>query len=193
MALAPPGAKPIAGWQVGMHVVQTSTNVMLARGATLMLSQATAVAIGNQTMSLGMIALSEAIVDQVAIQTQLPASVSVVGILLDAKPGGVVGPESVAVASDGVVLSSTPIRVEGGDRTLLLYDVTAAAAAGRKDTSITVTTGGDFHLAGVMGMRGSAKTWGAELNGGLLAHLVPDVPLSAAGQATIRFEIKQES
>jgi hypothetical protein len=42
-------------------------------------------------------------------------------------------------------------------------------------------------------MRGTAKNWGAELNGGVLAHLVPDAPLSPGGQATIRFAPKEVS
>ena len=138
-----------------------------------------------------MIALTEAMVDQVAIQTHLPPQIGVVGILLDAKAGGAIGPENVAVAADGVTLSAVPVRVEGGDRTLLLYDVTLPPAAAAADTVITVATSGDFHLAGVVGMHGSAAAWGAELNGGVLAQLVPDTPLSPAGTANVRFEILQ--
>lgn len=189
--LAPSGGKPIAGWQVGMHVAQAGANTMLARGAMLLLSQVTGVAVSKQSMSLGMIPLSQATVDQVAVQTYLPASVTVVGVLLDAKAGAAIGPETVAVAADGATLNSTPIRVQGGDRTLLLYDVTSpAATAPATDIAITVTTAGDFHLAGVLGVHGSAQTWGAELNGGILAHLVPDAPLSPGGQATVRLEMK---
>jgi hypothetical protein len=189
--LAPAGAKAITGWQVGMHVAQTGANVMLARGAALVLSQVTGVSISKQSMSLGMIALSQATVDQVAVQTYLPSSVNVVGVLLDAQAGGVIGPDTVAVAADGATLNATPIRVNGGDRALLLYDVTPpAVGTAQKHIVVTVTTAGDFHLAGVLGLRGSAQTWGAELNGGILAHLVPDTPLSPAGLASIRFEMK---
>ena len=189
--LAPSGLRPIAGWQVGMHAGQTGANVLLARGAVIALSQTTGVSIGGQAMSLGMVALSEAVLDQVAIQTHLPPQLDVVGILLDAKAGGAIGPENVAVAADGVTLSAVPVRVEGGDRTLLLYDVTASAAPAAADTVITVGTSGDFHLAGVVGMHGSAASWGAELNGGVLAQLVPDTPLSPAGTANVRFELLQ--
>jgi hypothetical protein len=189
--LAPAGAKAIAGWQVGMHVAQTGANVMLARGATLVLSQVTGVSIAKQSMSLGMIALSEATIDQVAVQTHLPSAVNVVGVLLDAKAGGAIGPDTVAVAADGATLNAVPVRVQGGDRTLLLYDVAPPAAGGAQtDVVITVTSAGDFHLAGVLGMHGSAQTWGAELNGGILAHLVPDAPLSPSGLATIHFAMK---
>jgi hypothetical protein len=155
------------------------------------LSQVTGVSISNQSMSLGLIALSEATVDQVAVQTYLPSSVNVVGVLLDAQAGGVIGPDTVAVAADNAMLNATPVRVQGGDRTLLLYDVTPpAAGTAQKEIVITVTSAGDFHLAGVLGIHGSAQTWGAELNGGILAHLVPDAPLSPGGLATIRFEMK---
>jgi hypothetical protein len=192
-ALAPPGSRPIVGWLVGMHVAQAGASVLLARGASIVLSQLTGVSLGNQAMSLGMIALSEAMVDQVAIQTYLPPDIGVVGILLDAKAGAAIGPETVVVAADNATLSAVPIRVDGGDRTLFLYDVTHAPGAAPKDTVITVATAGDFHLAGVLGMRGTAKNWGAELNGGVLAHLVPDAPLSPGGQATIRFAPKEVS
>ena len=168
-ALAPPGSRPIVGWQVGMHVAQAGASVLLARGASIVLSQLTGVSLGNQAMSLGMIALSAAMVDQVAIQTYLPPDIGVVGILLDAKAGAAIGPETVVVAADNATLSAVPIRVDGGDRTLFLYDVTHAPGAAPKDTVITVATAGDFHLAGVLGMRGTAKNWGAELNGGVLA------------------------
>jgi hypothetical protein len=192
-ALAPPGSRPLVGWQVGTHVAQAGPSCLLARGASIVLSQLTGVSLGNQAMSLGMIALSEAMVDQVAIQTYLPPDIDVVGILLDAKAGAVIGPETVVVAADNATLGAVPIRVDSGDRTLFLYDVTHAPGAAAKDTVITVATAGEFHLAGTLGMRGTAKNWGAELNGGVLGHLVPDAPLSPGGQATVRFAVKEVS
>jgi hypothetical protein len=151
----------------------------------------TGTAISQQTMSLGMIPLAQATLDQVAVQTYLPGSCTVVGVLLDAKAGGAIGPDTIAVAAEGATLKPSPIRVQGGDRTLLLYDVTPlASGAASQEIPLTVSTSGDFHLAGVVGMQGSAQTWGAELNGGILSHLVPDTPLSPGGLATLRFEMK---
>ena len=181
----------VAGWQVGVHVAQTGANTMLGRGATLLLSQTTGTTISQQTMSLGMVPLSQATVDQVAVQTYLPGSCTVVGVLFDAKAGGEIGPDSVAVAAAGATLNASPIRVQAGDRTLLLYDVTPlASGAAPGEIVITVSTAGDFHLAGVVGAHGSAQTWGSELNGGILSHLVPDTPLSPGGLATLRFQMK---
>lgn len=192
--LAPAGAMAVAGWQVGVHVAQTGANTMLGRGATLLLSQITGTTISQQAMSLGMIPLSQATVDQVAVQTYLPGSCTVVGVLFDAKAGGEIGPDSVAIAAAGATLNASPIRVQGGDRTLLLYDVAPlASGAAPGEFVITVSTAGDFHLAGVVGAHGSAQTWGAELNGGILSHLVPDTPLSPGGLATLRFEMKVTS
>ena len=68
-----------------------------------------------------------------------------------------------------------------------------ASGAAPGEIVITVSTAGDFHLAGVVGAHGSAQTWGAELNGGILSHLVPDTPLSPGGLATLRFEMKVTS
>ena len=96
---------------------------LLARGATLVFPQAQAPRRNRQAVSQTMVRVSEAIARQSGAATWLPPSTEVVMILLDQQDPAAASAGDLSLAVDGATLSSSPIRVLGGRRRALLYDV----------------------------------------------------------------------
>jgi hypothetical protein len=185
---APPGAIPAVGWELRQLAAQLSPTMILGRGAVIELSQRTGAHIAKQAIGAGMISLAEALRGQTAIQTTLPASIRVVAVLLDLEPGRVLSADDLAIGAAGARLAVDPIRVEGGHRALLLYDVSRdAPASDRKPFSVTVAVRRGGRCAGVVGLGGDARTWGERMNGRIPERLVPDEPLTTDGEAQARF------
>ena len=185
---APYGATPAVGWELRQSAAQLSPTVVLGRGVLIELSQRAGVHIAKQTIGTGMISLAEALRGQTAIQTTLPAGTGVVGVLLDLEPGRVLAPADLVIASAGSRLAADPIRVEGGNRALLLYDVSRYVLANAPTSfSVTVAVRRGGRCAGVVGLGGDARTWGERMNGRIPERLVPDEPLTTDGEAQVRF------
>ncbi len=82
-------------------------------------------------------------------------------------------------------LAATPIRILGGRRRALLYDVSSP------DPTVTHITIGvasmtGWRLSGVVGMAGNAQEWATYLQGKVPEHIVPDGPLTPDGSISVR-------
>ncbi|MCV2396527.1 hypothetical protein OEB99_19630, partial [Actinotalea sp. M2MS4P-6] len=174
----------VLGWQVGTSVVQVGPTALLARGAVVRLGAPTGTRVRSHVAASGIATVSRAMLDQAAVQTDLPAHVTVVGVLLDAPTDALLGPEDVVVHVGGASLAPVPTQVAAGRRTAFLYDVTELDDGAE---TITVTVGApDAALAGVVASDGSADEWAATLAGTTLTQLVPDEQLTPDGTVRVR-------
>jgi len=84
-------------------------------------------------------------------QTWLPANTSVVMIMLDQQDPTAATEGDLAIAATGAKLAAVPVRVGGGRRLALLYDV-AALEPGSRLIGISVASATGWRLAGVVAM-----------------------------------------
>jgi hypothetical protein len=183
MLAASQNKKPVVGWQAGNLMAQINSSTFLTRGSCLMLAQPNTVQKNKQLTAQGMLRLSQAVVDQSGIETWLPPSIGVVGIILDQQDPTAAGDGDLAIAVDGATLATPPIRVIGGARKILLYDVTQVTA----DDHITIgiASRSASRLSGVVGLSGDAQEWATLWNGAIPEHIVPDGPLTPDGSITV--------
>jgi len=182
-ALAPPGGVPATGWQAGNLMPQVGPAVFLGRGASLTVPRAAVPSRGRQRTTEAMVRMSEAIADQAGVETHLPLVTEVVAIVLDQQDPSAALDGDLAVYVQGVTLSP-PLRVGGGRRLALLYDIVTKDASG--DTiSIAVGSQTGWRLNGVVGLTGKAREWAARMAGGIPEQLVPDGPLTPEGSAWV--------
>ncbi len=137
MAIAPPRTTPVVGWQIGSHVVQVGPTTLLARGSVLSLSKPIGSNLRLHVASTGIIALSRAVLDQEVVQTDLPPSLPVVGVVVDRDARATIAEDDIIVHVNGATLSEAVLQVEAGDRTVFLYDVAGEPGA----TTLSVTVG----------------------------------------------------
>jgi hypothetical protein len=130
-----------------------------------------------------MLRLSQAVLDQPGVETWLPTSIGVVGILLDQQDPTAAADGDLAIAVTGATLASPPVRVVGGARKILLYDVTQVTATDH--IVIGVASRSASRLSGIIGLSGLAQEWAALWNGAIPEHIVPDGPLTPDGSATV--------
>ncbi len=175
--------RPVVGWQTGNVMPQINSSTFLARGACVMLSQPNVTRKGKQVTAQGMLPLSQAVVDQSGIETWLPPSIGVVGVLLDQQDPTAAGDGDLAIAVNGAVLSTPPVRVTGGARKILLYDVTQVTAVDH--IVVGVASRDASRLSGVIGLSGHAQEWAVRWNGAIPEHIVPDGPLTPDGSIAV--------
>jgi hypothetical protein len=133
----------------------------------------------------GALAVSRAMLDQSVVGTELPAHVTVVGVLVDAPTQALLGPDDVVVHVDGATVDPLPVQVAAGRRTLFLYDLTDPDPD-RDEVTISVGVTARAALSGVLGTDGSAAGWAAALAGSTLTQLVPDEHLTPDGSVRVR-------
>jgi hypothetical protein len=131
-----------------------------------------------------MVRLSEALVDQPGVETWLPTAISVVGLLLDIVDPSASQDGDLAIAVKGATLSTPPVRVVGGNRKMLFYDV-LAHDANATYISVSVGSRSGLRLSGIVGLSGRAQEWGIRLNGQVPEHWVGEGPLTPDGQITV--------
>jgi hypothetical protein len=182
---APAGAMAATGWQAENLLPQVGPTTILARGAALVLAQFQTPRRSRQAVSQTMVRVSEAIASQSGASTWLPTSTGVVMILLDQQDPAAAADGDLSLAIDGATLSSSPIRVLGGRRRALLYDVTAVTA-GADHISVAAASVTGWRFAGVVGLAGNAQEWGVRFNGTIPQQIVPDGPLTPDGSVTVR-------
>jgi len=180
---ASPNRKPVVGWQAGNMMAQINSNTFLARGSIVTLAQPNLVQKNKQVTAQGMLRLSQAVLDQPGVETRLPTSIGVVGLMLDQQDPTAAGEGDLAIAIDGATLATPPVRVVGGARKILLYDVTHVTA--NDHIVIGVASRSASRLSGIIGLSGHAQEWAALWNGAIPEHIVPDGPLTPDGSVTV--------
>jgi hypothetical protein len=183
---APAGRLAASGWQVGNLSPQVGATTVLGRGACLTLPQANTPTRSRQKLSQAMVHLFEAMTDQVGAETWLPPTIGVVMILLDREDATAAGDGDLSLAVQGAALVSPPLRVLGGKRKALLYNVTGV----KPDTdhlTVGVASKAGWRVAGVAGLPGHAQEWAVRWNGQIPEQIVSDGPLAPDGSVTVRF------
>jgi large repetitive protein len=175
----------IAGWQTGNLLPQTGSTTLLGRRSVIFLPQVVATIKSRVPSAQAMVKLSDAMANQPGVETWLPLSITVVGVLLDVEDLCTAADGDLAIAVTGATLSTPPLRVVGGRRKLLLYDVLK-----RDDKAqhivISVASQSGARMAGIVGLAGGAQEWAIRFNGGVPEHLVPDGPSTPNGEITAR-------
>ena len=151
---APAGQRAAVGWQSTSTLLQIGPTRFAARGATVHLAQAYATRRNGQRASYGTVAASDVMAGQIGVETQLPATITVVVIALDAADAGAAQANDLAIGFTGGTLAG-PQRVLAGNRRLLCYDV-ASADAGATSFTVSVASAQSWTVGGVIGTGGSA-------------------------------------
>ena len=175
--------KPVVGWQAGNLMAQINSSTFLARGSCVMLAQPSPMQKNKQLTAQGMLRLSQAVVAQSGIETWLPTSIGVVGLILDQQDPTAAGDGDLAIAMSGATLATPPVRIVGGARKILLYDVTQVTAADH--IVIGVASRSASRLSGIVGLSGHAQEWAVLWNGAIPEHVVPDGPLTPDGSVLV--------
>ncbi|GAA3586432.1 DUF6603 domain-containing protein [Kribbella ginsengisoli] len=193
-SVATAGALPVLGWQLGAELVQVGPTTLLARGSVVSLSKPIGASIRGHAAATGMITVSRALLAQEVVQTDFGPFVSVIGVLIDNPDATRLGPESVILNTEQVRVSSQPIQVTAGTRTLFLYDVRRRPSDAGDPDRISVTVGlltppgatAPIVLSGVVGGTGTAANWATTLNGSTLTEVVGAEQLTVDGSVSVR-------
>jgi hypothetical protein len=179
---ASPGNYPVAGWQAGNLMPQLNSSTFLGRASCVILAQPSLNRKGKQTTAQGMVRLSQAVVDQSGVETWLPVSAGVVGLILDQQDPTAASQGDLAIAVTGATFGA-PVSVKGGARKILLYDVTPSVGADH--IVVAVASRSASRLSGIVALPGRAQEWAVRWNGGIPEHIVPDGPLTPDGSVVV--------
>jgi hypothetical protein len=180
-----PRTTAVVGWHIGSHVAQVGPTTLLGRGSVITLAKPIGSNVRRHVAATGIIELSRAMLDQEVVHTQLPASVTVVGVVVDRGTRSDIASADIVIHAAGATLAESVRQVEAGSRTMFLYDVESEA---RDAETISVTAGlrAGLNLAGVFGGFGSAEMWANTLAGTTLSQIVPYEQLSGEGELRVR-------
>src|SRR5262249_41243246 len=106
----------VVGWQTGNLVPQAGSTTLLGPGCAIILPQPALTNKRRQAAAQAMVRLSETLVDQPGVETWLPVGVTVIALLLDINDPTANQEGDLAIAVQGAMLSSQPVRVTGGNR-----------------------------------------------------------------------------
>ena len=182
---APAGQTPAVGWQSTSTLLQIGPSRFAARGSTVHVARAHAIRRNGQRASYGTVAAADAVAGQVGVETQLPATVTVVIIALDVADQGAARAGDLAIGFTGGTLAG-PQRVLAGQRRLLFYDV-ASANAGATSFTVSVASAQAWAVGAVIGAGGTAAELASALAGGIPDRFVPDGPMSPGGSVTVTY------
>jgi hypothetical protein len=175
----------VVGWQTGNLVPQASSTTLLGRGCVITLRQAALTNKRQLAAAQATVRLSEALVDQPGVETWLPVGIGVVALILDIVDPSATQEGDLAIAVKGATLSTQPVRVAGGNRKMLFYDVLSRKPDAQY-ISVSAASRDGLRVAGVLGLSGHAQEWGIRLNGRVPEHLVAEGPLTPHGQIVVR-------
>jgi hypothetical protein len=175
----------VVGWQNESTLFQVGPARLVGRGCTLGLAASHATRRNGQSASYGTTSAADALRGFAAVETRLPSTIGVVMIALDALHPTAAQSGDLGLAVTGATLAPTPLEAVIADRRLLLYDV-ASVSAGTA-ILVSVASASAWSVAGVMGARGTAAQWSAQLKAGKKTSLVPDDPLCPGGSLTVLY------
>jgi hypothetical protein len=175
----------IVGWQTGNLVPQVGSTTLLGRGCVIILSQPALTNKRRFAAAQATVRLSGALVQQPGVETWLPLGIGVVALILDILDPSATQDGDLSLAVKGAGLSSRPVRVAGGNRKMLFYDVVSRDREA-SHIGISVASRQGVRVAGVAGLSGRAQEWGIRLNGRVPEHWVGEGPLTPDGQLNIR-------
>jgi hypothetical protein len=184
LSAAAAGQHAVCGWQAGSLLAQVSPAVLLGRAATVRLPRVLYTRRDSQRTHQALVLAAHAVAGSPVCETMLPASVDIVCVIVDGLNDAPAAQPTVSAA--GAELIATPTVIRDRRRSVLLYTV-RNRVAGRPLLGVTVATEDLGQLAGVIGVRGDLEYWAAALTGSGARHLVPDGPVSAHGQLTLRY------
>jgi hypothetical protein len=187
---APAGRTPATGWQSSDLAVQLNASTFLVRGAVLRLSEKTQLSLHGQSITQGVVPLAQAVTTSTALEMRMSPHVSVLAVTLDAITARLPGDDDLMLSLQNGSVDPLPVRAGGGQRAVLLFDLQAdqeSTANGDVPVIVGVHSADDVRISGVVGLGGTARDWGARLNGGLPEDWVPDEPLTADGSTRVRF------
>jgi len=184
-SVAPAGLMATAGWQLENLLPQVGPTTILGRGACLVFPQTSAPKRKKQPVSSAMVNVSDALATQSGVETWLPTLTGVVMILLDQQDPSAAANGDLALAVNGATLSASPVRILGGRRRALLYDV-QQVTAGADHITIGAASLSGWRFCGVIALSGKAQEWGVRFNGKIPEQLVPDGPLTPNGSVMVR-------
>ena len=182
---APAGLMATAGWQLENLLPQVGPTTILGRGACLVFPQSSAPNRKKQPVSSAMVNVSDALATQSGVETWLPTLTGVVMILLDQQDPSAAANGDLALSVNGATLSASPIRILGGRRRALLYDV-QQVTAGADHITVGAASLSGWRFCGVIALSGKAQEWGVRFNGKIPEQLVPDGPLTPDGSVMVR-------
>ena len=191
LAASLPGRPAACGWQDGGLLAQVAPAALLARGASLRLAgPLRSTRRSSQRTAQTLVTAVEALAQQPAAETALPAAIDVVIVIVDARGAGVPA-AAPRIAVRGATLAAPPLVVTGGRRMHLFYTVTARDP---DEPPVRVAVAGAAHwqLAGVVGVNGRADDWADALTASTPRQLVADGPLTTTGEIRLRHETTQE-
>jgi hypothetical protein len=182
---APAGRKTVAGWQAGNLLPQVGPTTILGRGSCLVLPQTHIPLRDRQAIAQTMVRVADAVAGQIGTETWLPVDIGAVMILLDLQDATSSDGGDLAISAQGATLAANPIRILGGRRRALLYDIVEVDAKAAHIT-IGVASAKGWRLSGVVGLPGKAQEWATDLQGKVPEHVVPDGPLTPDGSIAVR-------
>ncbi|UWZ84403.1 DUF6603 domain-containing protein [Occallatibacter riparius] len=189
---APAGRKTVAGWQANNLLPQVGPTTLLSRGSCLVLPQTHIPLRERQAIAQTMVRAADAVAGQIGTETWLPTHIGAVMILLDLQDATSSDDGDLAISAQGATLASNPIRILGGRRRALLYDIAKIdPKAARIVIGVASTKG--WRLSGVVGLPGNAQEWATDLQGKVPEHVVADGPLTPDGSVSIRLSAGGES
>src|SRR5439155_24125176 len=125
---APAGRLAATGWQSTDQALQLTATTLLVRGAIVRVSERVDNFAHQQNLPHGVLAMGQAISTTASIETRLHASITVVAIVLDALTARLPGDDDVEIAATNASIAPMPIRAGGGQRAVMLFDVSANEA-----------------------------------------------------------------
>jgi hypothetical protein len=176
---------PVYGWQSGTLLAQVAPATLLAPGASVHLPGPLLTRRNGRRTSQALVRAAAAVATAGTVETRLPATVEVVVVIVDA-PAEADPATLPTVDVDGVDLA-VPTVVASGHRLYLAYAVPVDPdAVDRIARVVRVTTGTDWHLAGVLGGYGTVDDWTPAITGaGCGVAVTPPAP---AQPVTVRYQ-----
>src|SRR5262249_46705831 len=146
---------PVVGWQTGNLVPQVGSTSLLGRGCVIVLPQPALTSKRRLTAAQATVRLSEALMDQPGVETWLPMRIRVIALLLDTVDASAAQGGDLAVAAKNATLSTQTVRVAGGNRKTLFYDVLDRDPKAAF-ISVSAASRDGLRVAGVVGLSGRA-------------------------------------
>jgi hypothetical protein len=144
-----PSPQPVlAGWTTSQPAISIGAGIALVGNAHLILSRDARTATDE-----ALVPVSRLLAAATGVETVLPASTSVVAVILDEADCGAADAGDLAISVRGAK-AGPPLRLAVDGRRAALYEVTAEK--GSAGIAVTVASARGFRVAGILGLGGKA-------------------------------------